>query len=98
MPAKFFDPGVKIEEAYEQTVVNDKRVYAIQIAYEKETYDFYINEETFYLEGFKFVKNKGEGGEIVYHSGSKNVNGMLMPTERVWYDLDMKYLGTDRLK
>ena len=98
MHAKFFDPGVELREAFEEEVINEVPVYVIHIDYEKENYDFYINKDTYYLEGFKFVKNDGSGGEIVYNEGSKEVNGTIMPTKRIWYDLDMKLLGTDILK
>ena len=98
MASKFFDPGVKVKEAFEEDVVNEVPVYVIHIDYEKENYDFYINRDSYYLEGFRFVKNDGSGGEVVYNEGSKNVNGILMPVKRTWYDLDMKLLGTDVLK
>ncbi len=98
MPAKFFDPGVQLAESFEEEIVNEVPVYVIHIDYEKENYDFYINRNSFYLEGFKFVKKDGSGGEIVFNEGSKAVNGMIMPTKRTLYDLDMKLLGTDFLK
>ena len=65
---------------------------------EKENWDYYINKNTFYLEGFKFVKKEDGGGEIVYNEGTRNVNGIIMPTKRIWYDLEMKLLGTDILR
>lgn len=98
MHAKFFDPGVRVKETYEEALINEVPVYVIHIDYEKENWDFYIDKSSFYLAGFKFVKKDDSGGEIVYNEGSKNVNGTIMPIKRTWYDLDMKLLGTDILK
>ena len=98
MPAKFFDPGIQLKEAFEEEVINEIPVYVIHIEYENENWDYYINQNSFYLEGFKFVKKDGSGGEIVFNEGSKNVNGTIMPITRTWYDLEMKLLGTDILK
>ncbi|MEM9326469.1 MAG: DUF6503 family protein [Bacteroidota bacterium] len=98
IPSKFFDPGVQVQDAFEEEFINEKPVYVIHIAYENEDWDFYINRESYYLEGFKFVKKDDRGGEIVFNEGAKTVNGIVMPTKRIWYDLDMKLLGTDVLK
>ncbi len=97
MASKFFDPGVKIQEEFEEETIKEKPVYVIHINYEAENYEFYINRENFYLEGFKFVKNDGSGGEIVFNEGSREVNGLIMPTKKIWYDLEMNLLGTDIL-
>ncbi len=97
MSSKFFDPGVMLQEEFEEETINEIPVYVIHINYEAENYDFYINRESYYLEGFKFVKNDGSGGEIVFNEGSRNVNGMILPTKKIWYDLDMNLLGTDIL-
>lgn len=97
MPAKFFDPGVKVKEGFEDEVINEVPVYVIHIDYENENYDFYVNRNSFYLEGFRFVKTDGSGGEIIFNEGSRNINGMIMPTRRTWYDLEMNLLGTDIL-
>ena len=98
MPAKFFDPGVQVKEGFKEVIINEVPVYVIHIEYEKENWDYYINKDSYYLEGFKFVKKDGSGGEIVYNEGTKLVNGIIMSTKRTWYDLDMKLLGTDILK
>lgn len=97
MASKFFDPGILIQKEYEEETINGKSVYVIHIDYEKEKYDFYINRENFYLGGFKFVKNDGSGGEIVFNEGSRDLNGLILPTKKIWYDLDMNLLGTDIL-
>lgn len=71
-------------------------MYVITINYEKETWDYYINKSTFYLEGFKFVfNNNPEKGELVLNEGEVNINGLIVPKKRTWYDLNKKLLGTD---
>lgn len=99
MPCKFFDEGTVLDKSFAGDIINDGvEVFVIHIRYEKETWDYYINKSNFNLEGFKFVSNNDPTeGEIVFNEGQTNVNGLIVPTKRIWYDLNDKLLATDIL-
>ena len=99
MPCKFFDKSVKLDSSFGGDIINNGiEVFVLHINHEKESWDYYINKTNYKLEGFKFVFNDDpEKGEIVFNEGEKNINGLIVPTKRIWYDLDMNLLGTDIL-
>ena len=67
--------------------------------YENEFWSYYVNQETFQLEDYRFFTNKEKTeGEIVVLSNVMNVKGMNLPSHQEWRDVgDNKVLGTTEL-
>lgn len=98
MPCKFFDQGTIIDKSLGGDIFHGIEVFVIHIQYEKETWDYFINKSDFNLVGFKFVFNDDPTkGEIVFNEGQANINGLIVPTKRTWFDLNNTLLGTDIL-
>ncbi|MCR9249222.1 MAG: DUF6503 family protein [bacterium] len=80
-------------------VESEEEQYIIQVVYEKDTWDFMIEKESFKMTAYRFVKNDNpEKGEFIGLEGELSVGSMKIPSSRTWYELpEEKLLGTDKL-
>lgn len=96
LPMKLKDKGTKLNTVVVDTVFFETPCHALNVKYEAEDWLYFINKESFKLEGFQFVfNNDASKGEYVRNIGSTDLSGMNVPTQRIWYDLKGKELGTD---
>lgn len=70
--------------------------YAIEVAYEKDTWQFYFDKSSYAMIGCEFKFQNGFGEKIQMEFDS--FNGVKLPTKRIWYSLDEDLLVTDQIK
>lgn len=99
LPMKLTDPTTRIEEKVGSEQLNGKRHQVVRVPYEKDTWYFYIEPETYRMAAYKFYQDEPAGkGEIVYLEGEKEFEGLKIPANRTWYRTETpEFLGTDRL-
>jgi len=99
LPMKLYDestPGISLVE---DELVDDTSAKVLRVAYDKDTWYFYLDPLTGRLLQYKFYQDQAETkGELITLEDEISVHGIKIPQKRSWYTLpDMKYLGTDRL-
>jgi hypothetical protein len=96
LPMKLNDEEVNLNKVVGDTLISNRPSYVLFNSYDTEDWEFYIDKQTFSLNGFKFVfKSDPAKGELVIHAGLSNMNGIKTPLKRTWLDLDGNHLGTD---
>lgn len=99
LPMKLEDVGTVLKSMVIKDSFNEKPCYRLEVDYENDFWSYYVNQETFQLEGYRFFTNKEKTeGEIVVLSNVINVKGMKLPSHQEWRDaVDNKVLGTTEL-
>ena len=93
---KLKDEGTMIDTLYRDTLFFNLPCHVLKVKYEAESWQYYINKESYKLEGFRFEFNNGSGkGEIIRNIGEYDWKGIRIPQKRVWYTLQDSLLGTD---
>ncbi len=96
LPMKLNDKEVNLEKKVGDTLILNRPSYVLYNSYETENWQFYIDKQTFSLNGFKFIiKSDPTKGELVLHAGISNMNGIKTPLKRSWFDLKENQIGTD---
>ena len=98
LPMKLLDDKANIKIAKSETV-KGVDCHVLQMAYEKETWTYFIKKSNDQMIAYRFIKNDGTGkGENIYLEGEVKVGNMRIPKARSWYTIpDNKFLGTDVL-
>ncbi|NVJ85531.1 MAG: hypothetical protein HWE15_04455 [Algoriphagus sp.] len=99
LPMKILDPGTTISPDATREMLNGKDYWVVKVPYEKDTWYFYLDPNTFQLEAYKFYQDlEAKKGEIIYLDGLLEVDGMKIPKNRSWYRTEVdEFLGEDRL-
>lgn len=96
LPMKLKDKGTELNSNVIDTVFFEIPCYALNVKYEAENWLYFVNKKSFQLEGFQFIFNKdATKGEVVRNLGTTKLSTINIPSERIWYDLKGKELGTD---
>jgi hypothetical protein len=77
----------------------DKPSYEVEVNYEKDTWYFHFDPETYEMMGYKFFTDSAKTkGETILLQGLMEVGSLKIPKERSWYTIpENKYLGKDIL-
>ncbi|WP_370088995.1 DUF6503 family protein [Ekhidna sp.] len=99
LPMKLLDKGTPGVALADDEKVGGKNCKVLRVAYEKDTWYFYIDENTGRMLQYKFYQDPGETkGELIILEDEISVKGIKTPQKRSWHTLpEMKYLGTDIL-
>lgn len=98
LPMKLKDPGTVLLDSVGSSEFNNSPCHEIYVHYENDTWTYYVNKKTNRLEGIKFIMNADKShGEIVEFKGDLKISGVVMPSERIWFDLSKKPIGTDKM-
>jgi hypothetical protein len=99
LPMKLYDKGTPEITISEDEKVEDINCNVLRVAYEKDTWYFFIDEKSGRMLQYKFYQDDEESkGELITLEGEIRVKGIKIPQKRSWYTLpEMKYLGTDIL-
>ena len=99
LPMKLNDPATNITTIYGTHTIKKTPVYIVFVSYESEDYKFYIDQKTFELKFFEFIKNDSSmKGEFITLSGIYEYYGIKFPKHKRWDDLYTKELiGTNEV-
>ncbi len=99
LPMKLTDPGTNLDKAYTEEELQGVPTYVLRIAYEKDTWYYYIRKDDFALIAYKFYQDKAETkGELITTDGVFQYGALRLPNKRSWYTIpDNRLLGTDIL-
>ncbi|MEP1034564.1 DUF6503 family protein [Ekhidna sp.] len=99
LPMKLYDKGTPGIALADDAKVGEENCKVLRVAYEEDTWYFYIDENTGQMLQYKFYKDAEETkGELITLGDEISVKGIRIPQRRSWYTLpEMKYLGTDIL-
>jgi len=101
LPMKLTDPGTNIGDEVATVEFNGKEYLELKVTYDEgvgsDDWFFYMNPETFAMEGYKFNHQNGKG-EYIYLEGLTTIEGVKIPKLRKWYVIqDDRFLGADDL-
>lgn len=99
LPMKLYDQSTPDITTVADEKLGDVNCKVLRIAYEKDTWYFYFDDDSGRMLQYKFYQDTEETkGELITLEDEINVNGIRIPQKRSWYTLpEMKYLGTDIL-
>ncbi len=99
LPMKLTDPGTEIDRELRTESLNGINCHVLKVAYEKDTWYYYIAQDDFAMIAYKFYKDEAAGkGELITTDGLFEYEGVRVPNNRTWYELPgNKILGTDIL-
>lgn len=100
LPMKLADEGTPDITLVDNEQVGDVTCKVMKIAYEKDTWYFYIDTSSGRMLQYKFYHNNTpDKGELITLENELTFKGIKILQKRNWYTLpDMKYLGTDILE
>ncbi|WP_420316769.1 DUF6503 family protein [Ekhidna sp.] len=100
LPMKLYDKSTPEISLAEDEKVGDKLCKVLRVAYEEDTWYFYIDDVSGRMLQYKFYKDEAAGkGELITLEDEIMVKGIKIPQKRSWYLLpEMEYLGTDILE
>jgi hypothetical protein len=100
LPMKLYDSSTPLVSLAGDEKVNGSNCKVLRVAYEKDTWYFYFDENSGRMLQYKFYQDAAETeGELITLEEEIMVDGIKIPKKRNWYTLsDMKYLGTDILE
>ena len=98
---KLTDPGTNIRNEVEEVSFDGKTYLELGVTYNKEVgsddWFFYINPDTYAMEGYKFYHENGKG-EYILLKDLSTVNDIKIPKLREWYTTqDSTFLGADNI-
>ena len=99
LPMKLTDPTTQIDQEVKTEALNGKSYLVVRVPYEKDSWYFYIDPDTYRMEAYKFYQDEpNQKGEIIYLSGLMEYQGLKIPANRSWYRTENdEFLGTDQL-
>ncbi len=102
LPMKLTDDGVNTTDAADNEELEGKTYRVLQVNYDagvgSDNWFFYLNPETYAMEGYRFNHGKPESGEYILLEEEVVVNGIRIPKVRKWYwNKNSAYIGTDTL-
>lgn len=99
LPMKLQDQSTPEITVEEDKMIDGSNCKVLRVAYEKDTWYFYINDDSGKMLQYKFYKDEAAGkGELITLEDEITIGGIKIPQKRSWYTLpEMKYLGTDIL-
>lgn len=99
LPMKLLDPSTKIDVEVGQEVLLGSTYHVVRVPYEKDTWYFYFNPETYALEAYKFYQDeRAKKGELILLEGILEVEGLKIPKNRMWHRTAVdEFLGLDQL-
>ncbi|WP_340073971.1 DUF6503 family protein [Leptobacterium sp. I13] len=96
IPAKLKDPGSVPNDTIKKVSFREKDHWLVTIPYEKETWSFYFNSNTYALQKACFIMNQNPSyGNCIEFEKEIEVNNIKFQQEQHWYDLDGKKLGEE---
>ncbi|WP_425390090.1 DUF6503 family protein [Ekhidna sp.] len=100
LPMKLYDQSTPEIKRSEDEKIGDKLCKVLRVAYEEDTWYFYIDDFSGRMLQYKFFKDEAAGkGELITLEDEIMVKGIKIPQKRNWYRLpEMEYLGTDVLE
>ncbi|MEQ8906638.1 DUF6503 family protein [Ekhidna sp.] len=100
LPMKLYDKSTPEITLSEDEKVGDTLCKVLRVAYEEDTWYFYIDNFSGRMLQYKFYKDEAAGkGELITLEDEIMVKGIKIPQKRSWYRLpEMEYLGTDILE
>ncbi|WP_424963066.1 DUF6503 family protein [Ekhidna sp.] len=100
LPMKLYDKSTTEITLAEDEKVGDNLCKVLRVAYEKDTWYFYFDEDSGRMLQYKFYQDVAETeGEMITLEDEIEVQGIKIPQKRSWFTLpEMKYLGTDVLE
>jgi hypothetical protein len=98
LPMKLADHNTPIGD-WKRGKWQNKSSLEVEVNYEKDTWFFHFDPETFQMIGYQFYTDSLlTKGENIYLQEVINVQGIQIPKRRSWYSIpDNKYLGVDIL-
>ena len=98
LPMKLKDPGTQLGD-WQAGVWEGVQSLEVPVFYEKDTWYFHFDVESFELKGYKFYNDSAKTkGETILLSELAKVSEMRIPKERRWYTIpENNYLGKDVL-
>lgn len=101
LPYKIKDPGVIVNDAVENVKFNAKDSYKIKVNFDKsvgsDTWYFFIDTDTFLLNGYQFFHNETEG-EFIYLEDNDSIGGLIMAKTKLWHwNKTEKHFRTDKI-
>ena len=103
LPMCLAAPGVSIQPASGESMLEGKNVRAIRASFSpemgSEDWTFYFDPETSELLGCRFDRaGSARDGETILFEGISEIAGMKIPRTRRWYmNADRRFLGTDEI-
>lgn len=100
VPMKRCDESTPKIKLASDEVVNGVNCKVLRVAYEEDTWYFYMDAYTGRMLQYTFYKDEAAGkGELITLQDEIICNGIKIPQKRSWYTLpEMKYLETDILE
>ncbi len=101
LPMKLKDPGTFVRDEVKTVEFDGKEYLELGITYGEDVgtdeWFFYINPETYAMEGYKFFQANGNG-EFITMEGLSSFGGIRIPKLRKWHTTkDSEFLGADNL-
>ncbi len=99
LPMKLLDEGTPLDSEVVETQYQGIACYQLRVPYEKDTWYFFIDRDTYRMVAYMFYKDEAaKKGEYILLDKELTAEGMKIPKERSWYTLpDSTYLATDVL-
>ena len=101
LPMKLKDPGTNVASEVSTASFNEKEYLELKVTYDQEVgtddWFFYMDPETYAMEGYKFYHQNGNG-EFITLEGMETFQGLKLPKLRKWYTTnDSTFLGADNI-
>ncbi len=101
LPMKLRDPGTIVRDEVKTVLFDGKEYLELGITYGEgvgtDNWFFYINPDTYAMEGYKFYQESGNG-EFITMEGLSSLGGIKIPKVRKWHTTkDSTFLGADIL-